>query len=413
MYLSNPYNIIPMIEEVLRRFNPWWKGNYSAPGVSRARYLDEISRLMGQGRMVILFGLRRVGKTTIMRQHIARLLEKLPPERIMFASMDHTGLERTPLDEILREYRQMHGLKGSDVVYLFLDEIQTRPNFENELKSLHDLEERVNIVASGSSSLVVKHKSAALTGRFRTVKVEPLDFGEYLAFKGEHIDPAEPQYMERLADDYLRVGGMPEYVLHGDLGYITDLTANVISRDISFVYGIKEPKLLNDLYFLLMCRVGKKVSFSKLSRLVDVGDDAIKRYVGYLEEAFLLTLVEQDGTPNERKYGLKKCYAPDTGICSVISGLADTGPLAENAVYLKLARNSEPRFFDRGGAEIDFLCGGKAYEVKYKKKLGENDMQSIEGLNKRGIHEKMLVSRTEKSDKMPIKISPLWEFLLS
>ena len=411
-YLKKLAHYPPMIEDVLRRSNPWWGKEYNAPGIPRDEYLDRIFGLMGQERMIILSGLRRVGKTTIMKQLVSRFMRDMESEHILFASIDHPELERTPLYELLREFRRINGLKSGQEVMLLLDEVQSRPDFEKELKAIYDLEEHVKIVASGSSSLVIRHRGAHLVGRFRSIHIEPLTFREYVHFKGEEPDHSEPELMENLMDRYLLDGGIPEYVLSSDQGYITELVTNIIYRDICTTYGVKDPRRLKDLYFLLMGRVGKKMSYSKLARLVGVGNDAVKRYVGYFEESFLLHVVEQDGTPNERKYGPRTCYAPDNGICSVISGSGDTGPLAETLVYLKLRRTCEPRYVDKGGMEVDFLCGRDAYEVKYKASITDKDTKAIESFNKKGIKNRLLITRSRRTEAKAVASQPLWEFLL-
>jgi len=411
-YIYRFANYHMMIEEVLRKFNPWWHKEYVSPGIPRNSYHLEVEKLFRRERILILFGLRRVGKTTIMKQLIAKYLKEMNHDRIFFAGIDHPELERTPLQELLREFRRINGLKSNQEVILFLDEVQSRSGFEKELKGIYDLEKSVKIIASGSSSLVIKQKSSHLIGRYRSIKVKPLSFQEYLAFKDETPDRSEPQLMEKMADHYLLEGGMPEYVLSSDPGYITELVTNIIYRDICTSYGVKDPKLLKDLYFLLMQRVGKRISYSKLARLLDIGDDAIKRYIGYFEEAFLLHVIEQEGTPNERKYGQKKCYSPDNGICSVISGSSASGPLAENCVYLNLREDCEPRYYNKKGIEVDFLCKKRAYEVKYKAKLAENDLIGFSRFRKKGLNEKWMITRSERSKKGKIKKVPFWEFLL-
>lgn len=402
-----------MIEDVLRKSNPWWSGSYASPGVARDRYLMGIEKALARERIVLLFGLRRVGKTTIMRQYVASCIKRMEPSRILFAGIDHPELERTPLYEILKEFRSLNGLRSSDEVILFLDEVQSRPGFEKELKAIHDLEEKVRVVASGSSSLIIKHRSSNLVGRYRTLEVRPLDFAEYLKFRREASDRSEPHLMERFMDDYLTTGGMPQYVQTLDQAYVTDLVANVISRDICTTYSVSDPRLLRELYFLLMNRVGKRLSYSKLARLIDTGDDAVKRYVGYFEDAFLIHIEEQEGSPNERKYGPKKCYASDNGICSVISGKADKGPLAENAVYLGLRKRSEPRFYNRMSFEVDFLCGNGAFEVKYRGDVAEKDIERFRSFRHRGVKNKWLITRSEEDRKGEICKIPLWKFILN
>ena len=96
---------------------------------------------------------------------------------------------------------------------------------------------------------------------------------------------------------------------------------------------------MKDLFYLLCNRVGKKVTASKLGRLLKLSHDTIRNYISYSQETFLVDLVEKEGTPNERKYGPKKVYITDLGILNVISGKFELGPSAENLVYLYLNKN--------------------------------------------------------------------------
>jgi predicted AAA+ superfamily ATPase len=159
-------------------------------------------------------------------------------------------------------------------------------------------------------------------------------------------------------------------------------------------------------------RVGKKISYSKLARLVGIGNDAVKRYVSYFEDAFLIHTIEQKGTQNERKYGPKKCYAPDNGICSVFSESIGTGALAENCVYLELKKSCEPVYVDRNNLEVDFLCGKDAYEVKYKDNLGENDVKGLTAIAQKGLKNKWLITKSVHTTQGDIVTIPLWKFLL-
>ena len=138
-YIYELVNYCVMIEEVLRKFNPWWHKEYVGPGIPRNLYHKEVEKLFRRERILILFGLRRVGKTTIMKQLIAKYLKEMNNDCIFFAGIDHPELERTPLQELLREFRRINGLKSSQEVILFLDEVQSRSGFEKELNGIYYL----------------------------------------------------------------------------------------------------------------------------------------------------------------------------------------------------------------------------------------------------------------------------------
>ena len=103
-----------MLEETLRLFNPWWSREFIPPGIPRPYYIRKIQEAFAVQRAVILYGLRRVGKTTIMKQFVSHALETLPPDRIYFASMDHPVMEKTSILEILRESRSEERRVGKE-----------------------------------------------------------------------------------------------------------------------------------------------------------------------------------------------------------------------------------------------------------------------------------------------------------
>ena len=399
-----------MPEETLMLMNPWWSEEYAAPGIERRRYLERIEKSMESSNSAILFGLRRVGKTTIMRQFAARKIPEFGRKNILFASMDHPEIENTSIIDILREFRRMNRLDRKERLLMLLDEVQHRKSFEREMKAIIDSEPTVYIIASGSSSSVIKQRSAAMTGRYRKIHVKPLSFEEFLIFKGRKFDPYQPQLMEAYADEYLITGGMPQYVLTCDAEVLTDLVEDVIYKDIAGNYGVKDPRLLKDLFLLLMERVGKPTTYSKLARVLEVSVDTIRRYIGYFEESYMIDMVEIYGTPNVRKRAPKKCYAPDTGIKVVFAGKGNIGSLAENAVYLKLKEKGDVRYYLGDEREVDSVSGRSAIEVKYTDILSEDDVRPIKSLKLKGVKEKLIVTKRELERK-DIKTAPLWKFL--
>lgn len=212
-------------------------------------------------------------------------------------------------------------------------------------------------------------------------------------------------------DEYLLTGGMPEYVMTGDPQTLTDVIEDVIYRDIYSRYDVQDPRLLKELYYLLMVRVGKRLSFRKMGRLIDVSVDTARRYVGYFEEAYLIEIIEREGSPNVRKASPRKCYAPDTGIRTVIAGGSSIGSLAENAVYLRLKEEGDVRYLLEREGEIDFLVGGKAVEVKYWDRVEKEQIPCLSRYKGRQVKEKYVITRRAGPGRGSIKQIPLWRFL--
>jgi len=399
-----------MLEQTLGFFNPWWFEEYIPPGRTRSEYLQKIERALEVQKSVIVSGLRRVGKTTILRQFIASRIPLIGGKRIFYASMDHPNVKNTSIIDLLAMFRRINKVKRQEKQLLVLDEVHYRPGFEKEIKALIDIEDGLKIVASGSSSLVVKHKSSAMTGRYMKIHVRPLSFKEYLEFNDESLDPSQPQMMEALLEDYLICGGMPQYVIHRDPQLLLDIIDDIIYKDIALEYEVRDPALLKELFFLLMDRVGKPLGYGKIGRLVNIGNDAAKKYIGYFQETYLLGLVEKHGTPNERKYSPKKCYCADNGFRVVMTGTRGIGSLAENLVFNILQREGDVRYYSKDNTEIDFIANNMAIEVKYKGKVSKNEVDKLRTVKARGVKDHLLIS-LDGSEVKGVRAIPLWKFV--
>jgi len=364
-------------EEILYLFNPWWEKEYRSPGIKREGYISSLYKLVDSKEVVIVTGLRRVGKTTIMQQLIARILEKkiAKPENILFVSLEHPAFDETNLVDIVNMARKIHGLKRKEKMFLFFDEVQYKEEFERELKILHDFE-NVKIYASGSNSLVVRDRKAYLTGRHRVIKIEPLSFEEYLYFNNITIEKTEPYLYERYVEDYLREGGMPEYVISKDREKLLQLVKDILYKDISNRYNIRNVKKLEELFVLLCERVGKRLTINKLQKILGIKNETITNYLSYLEETYLIYLMRKcSRSLNEQIRAPKKVYIADTGIRTTVVGYKDKGALLENLVFMKL-KNNNPCYAAINGKEIDFVIGNKyAIEVKYKKNIEEKELK--------------------------------------
>ena len=220
-----------MFEDVYYQYNPWWEETLQYEGIiERPRYAADMERHLPDKTIVILTGLRRVGKTTIMKLFIQKLLQKgVSPTHIFYVSLDDYALEKPSIMDIVSDYRKLHKLHLDERVYLFLDEVAYKDRFHQQLKNLYDKQE-VKIFASSSSSSVLKDKRAFLTGRETVIEVLPLDFNEYLAFKHLTFKKREAYLKEPHFDEYLKSGGMPEYVLNQERGYLTSLVDDILSR---------------------------------------------------------------------------------------------------------------------------------------------------------------------------------------
>lgn len=401
-----------MFKEILFRYNPWWEAKTEFPGIRRGSYLTELREKVEERRMVFVYGLRRVGKTYIMKQFVAEGIGdgRIGPERFLFVSVDHPAFNGIILQDIIDSYRELHGISRDEKVYVLFDEIQSRRDFQKELKAIYDLEENVYIIASGSNSLVIKHKSGELTGRNARINILPLSFDEFLEFRNITAKTSENYLQYRYLEEYMLMGGLPEYVLTGNPEYVTDMVEDIIYKDIVPRYNVRDPMLMKNLFFLLCNRVGKRLTSSKLARLLGISHETVSSYLGYFQETYLIDLVRKEGSPNEQTYAPRKVYICDLGVMNVISGNEEKGPLAENLVYLKLKARGTPRYIEQKSREIDFLVEGSAYEVKYKDEIAPEDLAYFTGIKHRNIRDRCVVAK--KSGVVDgVKIVGLLDFL--
>ncbi|MFW6144136.1 MAG: ATP-binding protein, partial [Candidatus Natronoplasma sp.] len=336
----------------------------------------------------------------------------IAPENIFYISMDHPAVEDVSLQDLLDDYRKRFMLSRDEKVYVLLDEVQKREDFEKELKSIYDLEDNVYLIGAGSNSLMIKHKSGALTGRHARVQVEPLSFEEYLEFRDISVKPSEMFIEEKAFEEYMSLGGMPEYVLTEDPEYIEDMIEDIIYKDIVSRYKVKDPLLLKKLFFLLCERVGKRVTSSKLARVLKLSHDTVTSYLNYFKETYLIDLVEKKGTLNERTYAPKKAYICDVGVLNVMRGKVEKGALAENLAYQKLKKFGTPRYIMENSNEIDFFVDGKAYEVKFKEDITADDVDNLVSIEADDVKDRVMIVKNGASlDVEGIKIISLRDFI--
>jgi len=359
------------MDELLYQYNPWWEEEFNlAHVIEREKYLEVLIENIESRHIIFLTGLRRVGKTTLMKLVIKHLLEKgVESKYILYVSVDDYLLKDTTLLEIITEHRKIHKIRTEEKLYVFFDEITYVSDYHQQLKNLYDKFD-FKVFATSSSSSLLRDKKANLTGRSITLEVGPLDFEEYKLFKGVTLKKRDESLNESYFEDFMKEGGLPENVLNPNREYLMNLVDDIIQKDITAFHGLKNHQLLRDYYTLLMERSGKQLSINKIGNILKISPDTSRRYLGYFEETFLVHLLPRWGKTNEKLLSAKKIYACDLGIKHLFVGDRDWGSYFENYIYLKLRNLKELYYLYEEGNEIDFLTGDKILiESKYNSEL--------------------------------------------
>ncbi|WP_456397428.1 ATP-binding protein [Desulfurobacterium sp.] len=388
------------MEEIFYRFNPWWEEEFKTNFIDRPKYTVPLLSSIDNPSIEIITGLRRIGKTSIIKLIIDKLIHEknIQPNRIFFISLDFYKLENLSILDIVEEYLKLQKLSFSEKIYLFLDEVTYKRDFALQLKNLYDLY-NAKLFVSSSSASVLKDKKAFLTGREKVTEVLPLDFDEFLHFKGIKVKKADKHLLEGYFEDYMKMGGIPEYVLTEDLEYIKHLVDDILYKDIIAMHNIKEKTAVKEFFLLLMERAGKQLSLNKISKVLGISPDTAKRFFEYFLDTYIIYAIERCGKLNERLKSPKKIYAGDVGIRNIITGFRNLGAIFENLVFLKI-KNRKPCYVLRNGIEIDFLTEDKILiEVKYKGNLNE---KQFELFNEFPANKKLLIDGFEKYQHLEV-----------
>jgi len=349
------------MEKELYRYNPWWEDDFEKLDTLKERsdFRKSLLPNLTNKQVVFLTGLRRIGKTSLMKLSIKHLIfeRNLPAKNILYVSLDDYLLTGKTILEIVEYFREMNALSVKDQIYLFLDEITFCPNYEQQLKNVYDAG-NVKVVASSSSASLLKSQIGLLTGRSVTFEVLPLNYQEFLDFRNIKISKSDAHLHETYFKEYLVKGGIPEYVLTNDDAYIRELMDNIVYKDIAAVHGIRQISVLKNYFLLMMERSGKKLSINKIAKILGISTESSKRYFDLFCNTFIIYPVSRYGKLNEQLVSPKKIYCCDTGIRNYYNGERDWGAMFENYVFLRL-KQLNLKYIYENTIELDFYSESK------------------------------------------------------
>jgi predicted AAA+ superfamily ATPase len=383
------------MKELLYQYNPWWEEAFENENVKpREKYLIELRKYLDFKQIIILTGLRRVGKTTLMKLIIEEQVNNgIEPNHILYVSLDDYLLRKNNIIEIINEFRQIHKIKIEEKIYLFLDEVTYKEDFHVQLKNIYDSQNTKLFVASSSASML-RDKKASLTGRAITIEIKPLDLDEYLYFNGITIKKRDKQLYKTHFLEYCKVGGLPENVLNPNREYLMNLVDDIIQKDITAFHAIKNHQIVRDYFTLLMERSGKQLSINKIGKILGISPDTSKRYLGFFESTYLIHLLPRWGKTNQQLLSAKKIYASDLGIKYMFMGERDLGSYFENYIYILLKNKKTLYYLYENTTEIDFITEDKILiESKFYAKLNKKQEKLF---NEYPANKKLVIDSVEK-----------------
>ena len=331
--------------------------------ISRLEYAGKVDSWLGKGQIIVLVGQRRVGKSYVMKDFIARHKND-ENTNIIYIDKEKKDFNFILTSEQLNAYIDKHW--DSDCHnYILIDEVQDIEGWEHSVRS-YRTEENTDIIITGSNSKMLSGElSTLLSGRYQEIRILPLSYTEFLQF--HNLEDSEDALWL-----YLNYGGLPGLRNVG-LGnedmvndYLSGVFHTIMLKDVIERHTIRNVVFLNNLIAFMADTVGKLNSASSIakymkSQQMEVSTNVVLNYMSYFSEAFLIYQVGRFDLHGKKLLeNNEKCYFGDVGLRNWIIGgerNQDMEKILENVVYLHLLRlGYTVQVGQLRIGEIDFVC---------------------------------------------------------
>ncbi len=441
--------------------NSWW-GEGKIPfynEFSKRRYYKGFYELVTQTfphRAVVLMGPRRIGKTVIMYQAIQDLIESgVDAKNIFYFSLDTPIYTNVPLEELIGDGIHINKV-AIEESYFFFDEIQYLKDWEIHLKSLVDKNRKSKFIASGSAAAALRMKSIESgAGRFTDYFLPPLTFSEYIDLNDytdllteTEVDFNGPMRFYKSIDiekfnahfvDYINFGGFPEIALNSEKVknperiIQKDITDKVIMKDLPGLFGIENTLELQQFFNVLSYRTGEVLDYQKVSQETKTDNKTIKKYIKYLEAAFLIKVLHRVDVSARRFKNITqfKVYLTNpslyTGLFGRIEEKDERFPhLVETAVYAQYLHREHEflRYANwkigKEEGEVDLIQVSRNFqEVQWAVEIKWSDSPKAGKLkyfmSKNGLRKGVITSKTvfENYDDLLIVPNSIFAYVVS
>ena len=336
---------------VLQEFNPWWAnqplGDLPDWERSAAAEIWKWIEDAKNRRSLLLTGARQVGKTTLLRQAIRRLLHGgFPAANIFYATFDHPILKLVGLPRALQVWEELFPTVPGSPRMLFLDEIQYVPDWQTWLKHQVDFKRGYRVAVTGSSTTLRDAAAESGVGRWETIALATLSFSEYLRLRQVEV-PALPtvrslrelftwkpgEFLNTAAaarpltahfHEYLLRGGFPEPALVNDLTRCQrllrdDIVDKVLKRDLTAHFGVRRVLEVEKIFLYLCYHDGGILDIATLTRELDgVNKNMAVGFLDLFEATHLVYRLKPFGYGKEVLRGRDKVYLADAALAGAV-----------------------------------------------------------------------------------------------
>ena len=393
--------------------------------------LTEIKKLLKLPHAVIISGIRRSGKSTLLRQ----VRRDFYSEDGYYFNFEDERLINFDVQDFNLLYEVLIEIFGKKKVFFF-DEIQNIKGWERFVRRMQD--EGFKFFITGSNaSLLSRELGTKLTGRHVSFTLYPFSFKEFLAyhqydFKKDNLFITKERALIRgFLENYLKEGGMPEFLAEKNPQILKNVYTDIIYRDVAVRYGINDIKALRELSLYLSTNISGLFSYNSLKKLLGLGSlNTVKSYIEYLENSFLFfTLNIFSYSLKKQTNNPKKSYIIDAGIANFVASRfsRDRGKFFENLVFLELKRQDREIFYykTKSNFEVDFVVNNRkkpvsliqvCCDLKGDKTKNREERALLEAMAELNIKEAFIINdntdEIKTISKKRIKYIPLYKWIL-
>jgi len=353
---------------VLEQFQFFWE---LETGILRTQ-LTEVEQAGKVPHAVIVSGMRRVGKSTL----LAQMAHRLGKEQFYYINFEDDRFLGFQADL----YQVLIEVFGERKIFI-VDEVQNISGWEHFVRRFMDTGFKFYITGS-NASLLSKELGTRLTGRYVPIELFPFSFKEFLEFRKSampdfhRMTTADHGRLQSSLQSYLQSGGVPDALKYPEMSLLCILYDDVLYRDIATRYRLDDVTAIRELAFYLLSNPTGLISFNKLKDRFRVGSvNTIKNYIGYMENSWLLfTLNVYDYSVKRQQIAPKKIYCIDTGLVNAVGFSPNTGKLLENLIFLALRRKTKDIYYfsSPGGYEVDFYLPDKGQLIQVTQNLSQS-----------------------------------------
>ena len=418
---------MPNIKDTIRLLNPWWEGEIISEELAKhykRSFFDKIQEFEKYKQIIILTGLRRVGKTTLIYQTIKELLNGTEPKRIFYFSFDK---EIDDLVELFENYKELTAVDyKKEKIFVFFDEISRLKKWASELKLIYDSSPNIKFCISSSSSINLEEEAIKnLAGRYFLINITPLSFKEFLELttrqklvENPRLYPREikKEFFSYLLKSFPEIANWDNELVIKD--YLkTTIIDKIIRSDLPERFNNINKELFYKLIDLFYKEPGFYLDYDNLSKNLRISKNTLYKHIFYLEFCYLIRIVKNfrpSTLSTSRKlqrvypywWSLAYCYGENND------------KILESFVLSTIDGKYYWRYLEK---EIDFLkIEGRnilPIEVKNREKVEDRDLNTLKlFMNKYKIKKSLLLYLGDKKiiefDGRKIEFVSFWNWLL-